>query len=81
MKAAQQVAHHHVVPLLKPEQEEAEREYPRAAMRFVEMGRRSNQLNHAPALKIIPCDYRVLLRLLADFPRLPENAVTARHCS
>ena len=37
MKSAQQVAHHHVVPWLKPEQEEAEREYRRAAMRFVEM--------------------------------------------
>lgn len=38
MKAAQQVAHHHVLPWLKPEQEEAEREYRAAAMRFVEMG-------------------------------------------
>src|SRR5579864_4569324 len=38
MKAAQEVAHHHVVPWLKPEQEGAEREYRRAAMRFVEMG-------------------------------------------
>ena len=38
MKTAQQVAHHHVVPWLKPEHEEAEREYLRAAMRFVEMG-------------------------------------------
>jgi ribosome biogenesis GTPase A len=38
MKAAQQIAHHHVVPWLKPEQEEAEREYRRAAMRFVGMG-------------------------------------------
>lgn len=38
MKTAQQVAHHHVVPWLKPEQEEAEREYRHAAARFVEMG-------------------------------------------
>jgi hypothetical protein len=38
MKIAQHVAHQHVVPWLKPEQEEAEREYRRAAMRFVEMG-------------------------------------------
>lgn len=38
MKAAQQVAHHHVVPWLKPEQEKAEIEYRRAATRFVEMG-------------------------------------------
>jgi predicted GTPase len=38
MKTAQRVAHHHVMPWLKPEQEEAEREYRRAAMRFVEMG-------------------------------------------
>jgi predicted GTPase len=38
MKAAQEIAHHHVVPWLKPEQEEAEREYRRAAFRFVDMG-------------------------------------------
>jgi ribosome biogenesis GTPase A len=38
MEAAQQVAQQHVVPWLKPEQEEAEREYRRAAMRFAEMG-------------------------------------------
>jgi predicted GTPase len=38
MKAAQHGAQLHVVPWLKPEQEEAEREYRRAAMRFVEMG-------------------------------------------
>ena len=38
MKAAQEVAHHHVVPWLKPEQEGAEREHRRAAMRFVDMG-------------------------------------------
>jgi len=38
MRAAQQVAHHHVVPWLKPEQDEAEREYRGAATRFVEMG-------------------------------------------
>jgi GTPase Era involved in 16S rRNA processing len=38
MKAAQQIAHHYVAPWLKPEQQEAEKEYRRAAMRFVEMG-------------------------------------------
>lgn len=38
MKAAQQIARHHVVPWLKPEQELAEREYRRAALRFVDMG-------------------------------------------
>jgi len=38
MKAAQEMAHHQVVPWLKPEQEEAEREYRRAALRFVDMG-------------------------------------------
>jgi GTPase Era involved in 16S rRNA processing len=38
MKAAQQIAQHYVAPWLKPEQQEAEREYRRAAMRFVEMG-------------------------------------------
>jgi Dynamin family len=38
LKAAQQIARHHVAPWLKPEQEEAEREYRRAALRFVEMG-------------------------------------------
>jgi Dynamin family len=38
MKNAQQVAHHYVVPWLKPEQADAEREYRRSAMRFVEAG-------------------------------------------
>jgi GTPase SAR1 family protein len=38
MKVAQDIAHHHVVPWLRPEQEEAEREYRRVALRFVEMG-------------------------------------------
>jgi GTP-binding protein EngB required for normal cell division/polyhydroxyalkanoate synthesis regulator phasin len=34
---AQEVARHHVVPWLKPEQEEAEKEYRRIALRFVEV--------------------------------------------
>jgi len=38
MKAAQEVARRHVAPWRKAEQEEAEREYRHAAMRFVEMG-------------------------------------------
>lgn len=38
MRAAQEIAHRHVVPWLRPEQEEAEREYRRAALRFVGMG-------------------------------------------
>ena len=38
MKLAQDIAHRHVVPWLRPEQEEAEREYRRVALRFVEMG-------------------------------------------
>ncbi|HTY85584.1 MAG TPA: dynamin family protein [Silvibacterium sp.] len=38
MKAAQQFAHDSIAPWLKPEQEEAEREYRRVATRFVEMG-------------------------------------------
>jgi predicted GTPase len=38
MKLAQEIAHRYVVPWLKPEQEEAEKEYGRVALRFVEMG-------------------------------------------
>jgi ribosome biogenesis GTPase A len=38
MRTAKQVAHLHVVPWLKPEQEQGESEYRRAAMHFVEMG-------------------------------------------
>lgn len=38
MKSAQEIARHQVGPWLKPEQEEAEREYRRATLRFVEMG-------------------------------------------
>jgi len=38
MKLAQDIAHRHVVPWLRPEQEAAEREYRRVALRFVEMG-------------------------------------------
>jgi Dynamin family len=38
MRSAQEMARQQVVPWLKPEQEEAEREYRRAAVRFVEMG-------------------------------------------
>ena len=30
-------------------------------------GSRSNQLNYAPALKSIPCDYRILLWLPVHF--------------
>jgi len=37
MRAAQEIAHRHVAPWLKPEQEEAEREYRGVALRFVEM--------------------------------------------
>ena len=36
-REAQEVARRHVVPWLKPEQEEAEKEYRRLALRFVEM--------------------------------------------
>ena len=36
-REAQEVARRHVVPWLKPEQEEAEKEYRRVALRFVEM--------------------------------------------
>jgi len=36
-REAQQVARRHIVPWLKPEQEEAEKEYRRVAVRFVEM--------------------------------------------
>ncbi len=38
MKMAQDIAHRHVLPWLRPEQEDAEREYQRVALRFVEMG-------------------------------------------
>lgn len=38
MKVSQEIAHQHVVPWLRPEQEEAEKEYRRVALRFVEMG-------------------------------------------
>ena len=38
MRTVQELARRHVVPWLKPEQEEAEREYRRTAMRFVKMG-------------------------------------------
>lgn len=38
MREAQEIARHHVVPWLKPEQEEAEKEYRSVALRFVEMG-------------------------------------------
>lgn len=38
MKSAQEIARQQVIPWLKPEHEEAEREYRRAALRFVEMG-------------------------------------------
>jgi hypothetical protein len=37
MRAAQEIARQHVVPWLRPEQEEAEKQYRRAALRFVEM--------------------------------------------
>lgn len=38
MKVSQEIAHQHVAPWLGPEQEEAEKEYRRVALRFVEMG-------------------------------------------
>jgi hypothetical protein len=38
MRQAQEIARKHVVPWLRPEQEEAEKEYRRVAVRFVEMG-------------------------------------------
>lgn len=38
MRQAQEIARHHVIPWLRPEQEVAEREYRRVALRFVEMG-------------------------------------------
>jgi GTPase Era involved in 16S rRNA processing len=38
MRRAQDIARRHVVPWLRPEQEDAEREYRRVALRFVEMG-------------------------------------------
>lgn len=38
MRQAQEIAGQHVVPWLRPEQEEAEKEYRRVASRFVEMG-------------------------------------------
>ncbi len=38
MKEAQEIAKLHVLPWLKPEQEEAERQYRQVARRFVEMG-------------------------------------------
>lgn len=38
MKVSQEMAHRHVLPWLRPEQEEAEKEYRRVALRFVEMG-------------------------------------------
>ncbi len=38
MEAARQIAHHNVTLWLKPEQQEAERQYRRAATRFVEVG-------------------------------------------
>lgn len=38
MRMAQDIARRHVVPWLGPEQEEAEREYQRVALRFVGMG-------------------------------------------
>lgn len=38
MREAQEIAREHVVPWLRPEQEEAEMEYRRVALRFVEMG-------------------------------------------
>jgi predicted GTPase len=38
MKAAQEIAGRYVLPWLKPEQEEAERQYLRVSRRFVEMG-------------------------------------------
>jgi len=38
MRQAQEIARERVVPWLRPEQEEAEKEYRRVALRFVEMG-------------------------------------------
>jgi GTP-binding protein EngB required for normal cell division len=38
MRHAQEIARQHVVPWLRPEQEDAEKEYRRVALRFVEMG-------------------------------------------
>jgi len=38
MKLAQEIAHRYLLPRLKPEREEAEKEYRRVALRFVEMG-------------------------------------------
>jgi len=38
MKEAQEIAKRYVLPWLKPEQEEAERQYRRISLRFVEMG-------------------------------------------
>ena len=38
MKEAQEIARRYVLPWLKPEQEEAERQYQRASCRFAEMG-------------------------------------------
>ncbi|MFY9661570.1 MAG: dynamin family protein [Terriglobales bacterium] len=38
MKEAQEIARRYVLPWLKPEQEEAERQYRRVSQRFVEMG-------------------------------------------
>jgi ribosome biogenesis GTPase A len=38
MRCGQEIARRQVVPWLKPEQDEAEREYRRAALRFVDMG-------------------------------------------
>ncbi|HTZ97123.1 MAG TPA: dynamin family protein [Terriglobales bacterium] len=38
MRHAQEIARQHVVPWLRPEQEEAEKEYRRVALRFLEMG-------------------------------------------
>ena len=38
MKEAQEIAKRYLLPCLKPEQEEAERQYRRVSCRFVEMG-------------------------------------------
>jgi len=38
MKVTQEIAHQYIAPWLRPEQEEAEKEYRRVALRFVEMG-------------------------------------------
>jgi len=56
-REAQEVARRHIVPWLKPEQEEAEKEYRRAALRFVEMANEFlKQLAHAgiPELARMP---------------------------